>query len=193
MLNEYYSKLFSSSHPHDFERILNGVDTMVIEEMRTNLACPYTSYEVDVAIKEMAPLKAPGPDGIPPLFYQTYWSDVRMDVHQSVLSSLSLGAILKSINHTFITLIPKVNNPEKVSDFQYISLCNVIYKIVSKVIANRLKPMLNSIILETQSAFTTDRLITNNILIAFKSLHHMKTNCIGKKGFMALKLDMSKV
>ena len=63
---------------------------------------------------------------------------------------------------------------------------------LSKVIANHLKPLLNSIILETQSAFTADILITNNILIAFESLHHMKTNCTGKKGFMALKLDMSK-
>ena len=116
-----------------------------------------------------------------------------MDVHQVVLSSLNSGAILKFINHIFITLIPKMNNPEKVSDFHLISLCNVIYKIVSKVIANRLKPLLNSIISETQSAFTADRLITDNILIAFESLHHMKTNCIAKKGFMALKLDMSKV
>ena len=115
-----------------------------------------------------------------------------MDVHQVVLSSLNSGAILKFINHIFITLIPKMNNPEKVSDFHLISLCNVIYKIVSKVIANRLKPLLNSIISETQSAFTADRLITDNILIAFESLHHMKTNCTGKKGFMALKLDMSK-
>ena len=111
---------------------------------------------------------------------------------QVVLSSLNSGAILKSINHTFITLIPKVNNLEKVFDFQPISLCNVIYKIVSKVIANRLKPMLNSIISETESAFTTDHLITNNILIAFENLHHMKTNYTGKKGFMTLKMDMSK-
>lgn len=68
----------------------------------------------------------------------------------------------------------------------------MIYKIVSKVIANRLEPMLHSIISDTQSAFIANRLITDNILIAFKSLHHMKNNCIGKKGFMALKLDMSK-
>ena len=68
----------------------------------------------------------------------------------------------------------------------------MIYKIVSKVIANCLKLMLSCIISETQRVFTIDRLITNNILIAFESLHHMKTNCIGKKGFMALKLDMSK-
>lgn len=115
-----------------------------------------------------------------------------IDVHQAVLSSLNSSSILKSINHTFITLIPKVNNPERVSNFQPISLCNMIYKIVSKVIANRLEPMLHSIISDTQSAFIANRLITDNILIAFKSLHHMKNNCIGKKGFMALKLDMSK-
>ena len=153
---------------------------------------PYTSKEVGVAIGEMAPLKAPRPDGMPPLFFQTYWSNVGMDVTHAVLSSLNLGSILKSINHTFITLIPKVNNPERVSDFRPISLYNVIYKIISKVIANRLKPLLDSIISETQSAFIADRLIADHILIAFESLHHMKTNCTRKKGFMAMKLDMSK-
>ena len=125
-------------------------------------------------------------------FFQTYWSNVGMDVTHAVPSNLNLGSILKSINHTFITLIPKVNNPERVSDFRPISLCNVIYKIISKVIANRLKPLLDSIISETQSAFIVDRLITDNILIAFESLHHMKANYTRKEGFMAMKLDMSK-
>ena len=90
-------------------------------------------------------------------------------------------------------MIPKVKNLERVSDFRLFSLCNIIYKIISRVIANRLKPLLDSIILENQSAVIVDRLITDNILIAFESSHHMKTNCIGKKGFMAMKLDMSKV
>ena len=165
---------------------------MVTESMSADLMRPFTSEEVGVAIKEMAPLKAPGPDGMPPLFYQTYWTDIGMDVTQAVLSCLNSRSILRSINHTFITLIPKVHNPERVSDFRPISLCNVIYKIISKVIANRLKPLLNSIISETQSAFIADRLITDNILIAFESLHHMKNSCTGKKGFMAMKLDMSK-
>ena len=115
-----------------------------------------------------------------------------MGVTQAVLSYLNSGSILKSINHTFIALIPKVNNPKRVSNFRPISLCNVIYKIISKVIANRLKPMLNSIFSETQSAFIADRLISDNILIAFEFVHHMKTNCTRKKGFMAMKLDMSK-
>ena len=129
---------------------------------------------------------------MPPQFFQTYWTNVGMDITQAMLSCLNLSSILKFINHTFITLIPKVNNPERVSDFKPISLCNVIYKIVSKVIANRLKPMLNSIISETQNAFIANILIIDNILIAFESLHHMKTNWTRKKGFMAVKLDMSK-
>ena len=125
------------------------------------------------------------------LFFQSYWLDIGMDITQAVLSSLNSGSILKAINHTFITLIPN-KNPKKVTEFRPISLCNVIYKIISKVIANRLKPLLNSIISETQGAFIANRLITDNVLIAFESLHHMTTSCLGKKSFMALKLDMSK-
>ena len=68
----------------------------------------------------------------------------------------------------------------------------MLYKIISKVIANRLKPLLNSIVSKTQSAFIADRLITDNILIAFESLHYMKTSSSGKEGFMTLKLDISK-
>ena len=89
-------------------------------------------------------------------------------------------------------MIPKVNNLENVSKFRPISLCNVIYKIISKVIANRLKPFLNSIVSEAQSAFIANRLITDNILIVFESLHYMKTQSSGREGFMTLKLDMSK-
>ena len=136
---------------------------MVTNEMRAELDIPYTNEEVGKVIREMALLKAPGSNSMPPLFFQTYWTDVGMDVTQSMLSSLNLDSILKSVNHTFITLIPKVYNMEMVSNFR------------------PLKPMLNSIILETQSSFTADRSITNNILIAFNSLHHMKTSCIGKK------------
>ena len=160
--------------------------------MNEVLTRPYVREEVDVAIKQMAPLKAPGLDSMPPLFFQTHWSDIGLDVSESMLSCLNSRTILNSINHTFLTLIPKVKNPETIAQFRSISLSNVIYKILSKVIVNRLKPFLNSIISEAQSAFVANRVITDNILIAFESLHHMKTQCSGKTGFMALKLDMSK-
>ena len=76
--------------------------------MNSKLTAIYTMEEVELAIKEMAPLKAPGLDGMPPLFYQTYWTDVGMDISHAVISCLNSGSLLKSINHAFITLIPKV-------------------------------------------------------------------------------------
>ena len=180
MLIEFYANLFTSSNPCNLEWILEGVQPVVTEDMRNALVRPFTVEEVEGAIKDMAPLKAPGPDRMPPLFYQTYWTNVGMDISHAVLSCLNSRSVMKFINHTFITLIPKVQNPEKVSDFRPISICNVLYKIVSKVITNRLKPLLDSIVFDTQSAFIANRLIIDNILISFESLHHMKNNCIGK-------------
>ena len=118
----------------------------------------------------MASLKALGPDWLPPLFYQRYWLVVGPDV----------------------TLIPKVKNLERVTEFCSISFCNVINKLVSKVIANRLKTILPKILSASQSAFVLGRLITHNVLIAFETLHHMHTTKIGRDGAMALKPDMSK-
>ena len=140
MLIEFYANLFTSSTPGNLEQILEGIQPVVTEEMRIKLAKPFVvEEEVECAIKDMAPLKALSLDGMPLLFYQIHWTDVGMDISQAVLSCLNSRYILKSINHTFITLIPKVQNPERVFDYRPISLCNVIYKIVSKVIANRLK------------------------------------------------------
>ena len=122
----------------------------------------------------MDPLKAPGLDGLPPLFFQHYWLSVGVDVTEAVLSCLTSGVIPPSINWTFITLILKVQSPKKVSEYRPISLCNIIYKLVSKVIANRLKVALPSIISESQSAFQSDKAISDNILVAFETLHHIK-------------------
>ena len=80
----------------------------------------------------MAPLKASGSDGMPPLFYQHFWGIVDKDVTSSILSWLNIGTLPHSVNHTFITLIPKTENPEYVTQFRPISLCNVLYKIFSE-------------------------------------------------------------
>ena len=106
----------------------------------------FIAPEVEIAIKQMAPTKAPSPDGMPSVFYQKYWHVVGNDVTNAVLSCLNSGRILKSINHTFITLILKIKNPERVTEFRPISLCNVIYKSISKVLANRLKLILHQIV-----------------------------------------------
>jgi hypothetical protein len=96
------------------------------------------------------------------------------------------------LNLTNIALVPKVKTPSCVTDFRPISLCNVLYKLISKILANRLKKILPDIISPVQSAFIPGRLITDDVLVAYETLHTMHTRLKGKKGFMAIKLDMSK-
>ena len=100
--------------------------------------------------------------------------------------------MLPALNHTHIVLIPKVKNPVKMSDFRPISLCNVIYKIITKMLTNRLKQILPQIIGLTQSAFVPRRLITDNVLVSYEALHTMHGRKKGKTGSLALKLDVSK-
>ena len=119
----------------------------------------------------MAPLKAPGPDSMPPIFYQNYWDLIGSDVSQTILSYLNSASLPHPLNHTFITLIPKIKSPVSVTEYRPISLCNVLYKIFSKVLANKLKKILPSIITKHQSAITKNFLISDNILIAFETIH----------------------
>lgn len=110
----------------------------------------------------------------------------------AILNCLNTGSFPQSLNNTFITLIPKVKSPTLVSKFCPISICNTLYKIVSKVMANKLKRILLDLISESQSAFQFDKAISDNILVAFETLHQMKNQKMKKMRFMALKLDMSK-
>lgn len=144
------------------------------------------------ALKQMKPMTTPGPDGMPPLFYKAYWSTVGPNVIDATLSVLNSGTMPPLLNRTFISLIPKIKSPERAKDFRLISLCNVMYKLISKTIANRLKKILPKLVFESQSAFMSNRLITDNIIVVFETLHHLKNKRQGKTGFMALKLDMSK-
>ena len=128
----------------------------------------------------MEPLKSPSPDGMPPQFFQSYWFLVGKDVKEAILRYLNSSMLLKSLGHSFITLILKVKNPEHISQYRPISLSNVLYRVFSKVLANRLKPFLSQLVSQHQSAFISDRLISDNILVAFETLHYMCNHCTGK-------------
>ena len=175
----YYQHLFESDNP---TLGLNSMVKVVTNDMNAQLSQEFMAWEVEVALKHMAPLKAPGPDGMPPLFYQNYWNLVGNDVTKTILSYLNSATIPHPLNHTFITLIPKIINPMAVTDYRPISLCNVLYKIFSKVLANRLKKILPSIITKHQSAFTKNCLISYNILVAFETLHSMSNHNSEKFG-----------
>ena len=192
VMESYYKELFSTTNPNLEVDSLEKIPCMVTDLMNSELVKEFSELEVKEALNQMAPLKASGPDGMPPLFYQHFWSTMQHDVTLAILSWLNSGILPEPINHRLITLIPKIDNPELVSNFRPISLCNVLYKIYSKVLANRLKKFLSSLITEHQSAFAKDRLILDNIVVAFETLHHMKHHNSGKHGYMAIKLDISK-
>lgn len=112
----------------------------------------------------------------------------------TVLEFLNTSHMLPKLNYTYIVLIPKILKKflRKRSDYRPISLCNVIYKIIAKVLANRLKQILPNIIAPTHSAFVLVRLITDNVLVAYEALHTMRGKMKGKTGSLAMKLDISK-
>lgn len=86
---------------------------------------------MEEAINQMEPITTPGPNDTPPLFYQSFWSLIGEDICSAVLDCLNNCKIPREINYSNITLIPKIKSPELISDFRPISLCNVVYKIVS--------------------------------------------------------------
>ena len=96
------------------------------------------------------------------------------------------------LNDTTTTLIPKVWNPQRISQYQPISLCLALYKIVAKAVTNRLRGLMDEIIGDEQSAFVPGRLITDNVLVAYESVHAMKKKKRCKQASCAVKLDMLK-
>ena len=131
-------------------------NTRVTNEMNQNLIKEFTREEVVAALQQMHPTKVPGPDGMSAIFFQKYWDIVGNDVTCMVLNLLNSNMPIADINRTNIALIPKTKNPTKMTEFKPISLSNVIYKIISKVLANRLKAILPQIISENQSAFLSE-------------------------------------
>ena len=136
---QYFSKLFSMGSCTRIEECLEAVPNKVTSEMQQILTNDFNEDEIKAALFQMGPTKAPGPDGMNALFFQKFWHIVGNNVVSAVLDFLNNGYMVPELNHTYIVLIPKIKNPVKMSDFRPISLCNVIYKIIAKVLANRLK------------------------------------------------------
>ena len=138
----YFKNLYTTSYPTRISEVIDTIPTRVTEDMNQLLIQEFTREEVEAALKKMHPTKATGPDGMSAIFFQKYWGIVGNDVICMVLNVLNSNMSMVEINKTNITLVPKIKNPTKMTDFRPISLCNVVYKLISKVLANRLKIIL---------------------------------------------------
>ncbi|GMI85899.1 hypothetical protein HRI_002259200 [Hibiscus trionum] len=189
---DYFQNLFTSQGSFDADYIFQNVGHYITPDLNSMLTVDYCKDEVWLAIKEMSPLKASGEDGLGAVFYQKFWHIVGDDVSSFCLSALRGEIPLQSINRTHIVLIPKTDAPTRLAQYRPISLCNVLFKIISKVIANRFQKALSVCIDTAQSAFVPNRLITDNIIVAYETLHYLRNKRVGKQGEFALKLDMNK-
>ncbi|KAF7152227.1 hypothetical protein RHSIM_Rhsim01G0161700 [Rhododendron simsii] len=189
---KFFTNLYVSEGVHDVQQVISSIPTRITADMNNRFLKPFSTGEIKTALFAMHPNKAPGYDGMTAGFFQRYWDIVGVDLCRVVRSFFHDGRMLGSVNRTQIVLIPKVHTPTKVSQFRPISLCTTVYKLIAKVLANRLRPFLPSIISENQSAFVGGRQITDNVLLAHELTHYIKHKRSGSQGVAAFKLDMAR-
>ncbi|XP_050229329.1 uncharacterized protein LOC126678474 [Mercurialis annua] len=191
MATEYYSKLFTKEVDAYTSLPCQGLFPVLENRLSDQLACAVSDDDIKKAVWHMHPLKAPGVDGLHALFYQSQWPTIGDKVCSFIHGIFNGKPFPPEINKTLITLIPKCDNPDYLKDYRPISLCNVLYKVITKIIANRLKKIMPHIIGPTQTSFVEGRHITDNIILAQEALHTMRKKK-GRKGYMVIKLDLEK-
>ena len=150
-----------------------------------------TKVEVRNVIFSMQSFKVLGPDGFQPLFFKHFWDVVGEDVWKYVMQSFSSGYIDDKIAETLLVLIPKENNPTRLKNFRPISLCNVIFIVITKVLVDRIRPSLDDLIGPFQSSFIPGRGTTDNAILVQEVVHHMHMSR-SEKGMLAFKIDLEK-
>ena len=190
----FYEQLYSKDEEVDSnfrarEDCLQYIQTTVTEEHNEELLRTLTREEVEEAMKQLPTGKSPGIDSIPAEFYQELWEDLESDIFNFVTESINQSFLAEELNVSKIALLPKSEDRIKIQNYRPISLLNTLYKIVAKVYANRMKPLLHNWILPSQTGFVPNRCILDNIFLAFEAIAWTKEN---KQELSMLLLDFEK-
>lgn len=180
----FFKSLFQSSDTCMPASLALTTIPHISQELHDVLLRPVTRREVKDALFSMDPYKAPGPNGFQPIFYKNYWHIVSTDVWELVACAFQLGHIDPFLAKTLIVLIPKIDEPLTFQDFRPISLCNVMLKLISKVLVRRIRPFLDDLIGPLQSSFIPNRGTSDNALIAQELVHYMHKKKGGKVVFL---------
>lgn len=154
------------------------------------LTHPISEAEIRNVLFSMPSSKAPGPDGFPAEFYRATWDIIKQDFIVAVQSVFMYGFMPRGVNATNLTLVPKHGDAKEIKDYRPISCCNILYKVVSKILANRLKVLLPELIEPNQCAFVKGRLLLENVLLATELVKDYHKQTIQPRS--VLKLDISK-
>ncbi|XP_068340430.1 uncharacterized protein [Pyrus communis] len=192
IIDSHFTNLFTLVGQRDWGSILDCITPKVTVEMNETLTTSVLMEKVKHAALQMGGLKAPRPDGFQGIFYHSYWDIILNDVNELIVDLMTGIQTLNRLNATHVVLIPKVSSPKNVNQFHPISLCNYSYKVLSKVMVNRLKPLLLTLISTAQNAFVAGGQIQDNIGIGHEIFHFLKLRNTKRKFELGVTLDMHK-
>nr|GEX34392.1 reverse transcriptase [Tanacetum cinerariifolium] len=182
LVRDHFGSIFTTNGARNYEEVISDLKPVVSETMNLQLQSPITDSKIHKATKQLEGLKAPGEDGFSGIFYQKYWLLIRNSICKAIRYFFDTGDMLPELNKTLVVLIPKTPAPEALTQFQPISLCNFIYRIIFRVLSNRLKPLMSKIISPQQSAFIPGR----QMLLLFNGERSFPLYLQQKKGFGVL-------
>ena len=161
------------------------------DEEKESVGGMASEEEIKSALWSLKAFKAPGPDGLHAGFFHRFWLIVGKSVVDVVKKVFEDKVVPEYLNRTLITLIQKIQSPETLNNYKPISLCNTVYKIITKIIVARLRPFLDKIISPLQTAFVPGRKGIDNVIVVQEIIHTLSRKK-GRVGYMAIKIDLEK-
>lgn len=192
-IREGFAKLYTTSHLE--AKLQPGPispwQAALTDMERDSLYDPVSVEEIKSALWSIKAFKAPGPDGLHAGFFQRFWMIVGGSVVEEIKKCFVTKKILEFLNKTNVALIPKIHGPETIGNYRPISLCNTVYKMITKIIVARLRPMLDKLVSPVQSAFVPGRKGVDNAIIVQEIIHSISKKK-GRVGYTAIKVDLEK-